>query len=92
MKKFPRIFDFIRKNEVGRFRDYTTIYAAFLGYNTIIGDGTKNVEYISTSDRKALTMFDKIEVRTDEEDDLYTDDVSLTELKNAENSVVENNA
>ena len=37
-------------------------------------------------------MFDKVEVRTDEDDDLYTDDVSLTELKNAENSVVENNA
>ena len=84
LKEYPRLFDYIRRNEVGRFRDYTTIFAAFLGYNTIIGEGTKNVEYISTSDRKALTMYDGVEVRTEEDDEMFTDEVSLTHLKEQE--------
>ena len=84
MKEYPRLFDYIRSNEVGRFRDYTTIFAAFLGYNTIIGEGTTNVEYISTSDRKALTMYDRVEGRTEEGDEMFTDEVSLTQLKKQE--------
>ena len=83
-KKFPKIHNFISHNEHGRFLDYLTMFAAYMGYNTIIGAGTDHVEYITTSDRKALTMQDNIEVRTDEEDEYYTEELSLTELKQQE--------
>lgn len=83
-KKFPKIHNFISRNEHGRFLDYLTMFAAYMGYNTIIGEGTHHVEYITTSDRKALTMQDNIEVRTDEEDEYYTEELSLTELKQQE--------
>jgi len=84
-EKYPRITQYIQRNEKGRFRDFTTILAAFLGYNTITGEGVRGeVEYLSTSDRKALTMLDTIEVRTEDGDEYYTNEVSLTELKEEE--------
>ena len=82
--KFPKLYNFISSNERGKFLDYLTMFAAYMGYNTIIGAGTEHVEYITTSDRKALTMQDNIEVRTDEEDEYYTEELSLTELKEQE--------
>ncbi|MBQ9871311.1 MAG: hypothetical protein IJM27_05205 [Eubacterium sp.] len=83
-KKYPKIYSFIRSNEVGRFRDYLTMLASLVGYNTIIGDGVKHVDYITTSDRKALTMLDDIEVRTEDDDEVFTNVLSLTQLKEEE--------
>ncbi len=83
-KKYPKVYTFIRSNEVGRFRDYLTMLASLVGYNTIIGEGVEHVDYISTSDRKALTMLDTLEMRTEDDDELYTNEISLTELKEEE--------
>ena len=58
--------------------------ASLVGYNTIIGEGVKHVDYITTSDRKALTMLDDIEVRTEDDDEVFTNVLSLTQLKEEE--------
>ena len=83
-KTFPKLYNYIATHESGKFLDYLTMIAAYMGYNTIIGAGADHVEYITTSNRKALTMLDNIEVRTNENDEYLTDELSLTELKKQE--------
>lgn len=76
-KKFPKLYEAITDKErpsKGGYLDYLSVIAAFFGYNTIKGpSGVKSkdnqnnqddVDYYTTTDRKALTISRNVEVRT----------------------------
>ncbi len=76
-EKFPSLSRKIRTSErasAGGYQDFLTIFAAFFGINTIKGpSGIKGknggladkdiIDYYTTTDRKALTISKKVEVR-----------------------------
>ncbi|MBQ7706652.1 MAG: hypothetical protein IJT72_02595 [Lachnospiraceae bacterium] len=97
---FPQLTKFIQKNEKiskGGYIDYLTIIAALFGYNTIKGpSGIKSkknkndaddVDYYTTTDRKALTISKEVEVRikeSEKDDDEYKDkdyEISYLDIK-----------
>ena len=75
-KIFPKIYHFITKKEHssgGGYMDYLSVIAALYGYNTIKGpsgitskenkNNLDDVDYYTTTDRKALTISNEVEVR-----------------------------
>ncbi|MBR6172615.1 MAG: hypothetical protein IKQ49_05530 [Eubacterium sp.] len=95
-KKYPKLTKYII-DHCGKsqsvYRDFDTMFAAFLGYNTVLGDsgfydenGKEVIEYLTTTDRKALSISKTMEIRTRSKK--YSDDkhetveLSLEELKN----------
>ncbi len=71
-KKFPKAYDFITRADPSSgcgYQDYLTMLAALCGYNTVKTYGPANVDYYTTSDRKAFTICEDIEVRNEEFDD-----------------------
>ena len=94
-KKYPKLSRKIieycgRSNSA--YQDYDTMFAALLGYNTVLGDsgffdskGKEVIEYLSTTNRKALTISKTLEIRTKEkrysDDPNETDELSLDQLR-----------
>lgn len=84
-KKFPKLYETITRKEHSSnaaYMDYLTVIASFYGYNTIKGpsgirnknkpedDKRDDVDYYTTTDRKALTISREVEVRSkDKKDD-----------------------
>ena len=79
---FPKLYNAITKNEhasKGGYLDYFSVIAALFGYNTIKGpsgvqsrenkNGLDDVDYYTTTDRKALTISRDVEVRTKDKDE-----------------------
>ena len=67
-QKFPETYNKLCNTDRASccgYRDELTMLASLLGYNTIIGDGVPGVEYVTTADRKALTMDNILTVRGD---------------------------
>ncbi len=94
-KKYPKLTKYII-DHCGKsqsvYRDFDTMFAAFLGYNTVLGDsgfydenGKEVIEYLTTTDRKALSISKTMEIRTRSKkysDDKHeTAELSLEELK-----------
>ena len=81
-EKFPKLHEaIIRLEETSKagYNDYETIFAAFFGYNTIRGfsgvrDGSKNkdglddVDYYTTTNQKALSISELLEIRKQEKE------------------------
>ena len=99
-KIFPKLSNAISDLEVrskGGYIDYLTIIAAYFGINTIKGisgikssentDGLDDVDYYTTTDRKAFSICDIVEVRSQDKEGsepttaLDFEEYSLTEHK-----------
>ncbi len=66
----------MKETSKGTYKDYLTIIAAYFGINTIKGisghrneklnkDGLDDVDYYTTTNRKAFSISDTVEVRSD---------------------------
>ncbi len=83
--KFPKTYRYLMEADPptgSGFQDYLTMMAALLGYNTIISNETSEYDYLTTTDRKALTMDRNLFVRTKDDGDYEFED--LIEMKERE--------
>ena len=84
--RFPQVTQYLVSADPSSrpgYEDFLTMLVALLGYNTILGDsGLEGIDYLTTTDRKALSISNKMEIRCP--GDELPDDVDLTELKDQE--------
>ena len=84
--KFPQVTRYLVEADPSSrpgYEDFLTMLVALLGYNTILGDsGLKGIDYLTTTDRKALSISSKMERRCP--GDELPDDIDLNKLKDQE--------
>jgi hypothetical protein len=85
--KFPKVYKYLFKADPptgSGFEDYLTMMAALYGYNTIVYNEKPGVDYLTTTDRKALTMDRDLFIRTKRDGDYDFGD--LIDMKEAEDA------
>ena len=94
-KKYPKLSQYLRDHcgkSNSAYNDYDTMFAALLGFNTVLGDsgffdseGKEKIAYLTTTDRKALTINTSLQIRNEEQeyfgDAVDASEISLDELK-----------
>ena len=83
-EKFPKLYKKLYDSErtQGGYKDYQTMLASLFGYNTILGDGNSKCDYLTISDRKALTVSKLVRIREEEKQSyMFSDAMDVDDLE-----------
>ena len=79
-KLYKKLYDSERTQ--GGYKDYQTMLASLFGYNTILGDGNSKCDYLTISDRKALTVSKLVRIREEEKQSyMFSDAMDVDDLE-----------